>query len=358
MNDRAGELQSHVSEAFAQRTSLCIRGGGSKTFYGHACDASLLEVGGHRGVLNYEPSELVITARAGTPLAEIETLLAQHGQMLPCEPPHFSSPLPQAGEGPGERAATLGGMVAAGLSGPRRPWGGAVRDLVLGVKLINGKGDVLGFGGQVMKNVAGYDVSRLMAGSLGTLAVLLEVSLKLLPRPEQELTLAFECDADAAQERLNTWGRLALPVSATLHETDTLRLRLSGGEAALRSACETLGGEVAGFDWQDVREQRLAFFHSHPTLWRFSVPPAARLDIDAPVLSEWGGAQRWVCAPLAPEQARRAATAAAGHATCFRGAAEQAFTPLPAPLMTLTRRVKAAFDPHGIFNPGRLYPDL
>jgi glycolate oxidase FAD binding subunit len=405
MSDLSTDLQSRVAEAFAQRAPLCIRGGGSKTFLGGACTARSLELSGHRGVLNYEPSELVVTARAGTPLAEIETLLAQHGQMLPCEPPHFSSPPPR-GEGSGERAATLGGMVASGLSGPRRPWAGAVRDGVLGVKLINDKGESLTFGGQVMKNVAGYDVSRLMAGSLGTLGVLLEVSLKVLPRPENEITLAFELDADNAQQRLNAWGRAALPISATLHESNTLRLRLSGGEAALQSARATLGGEVVEFDWREVREQRLAFFHAQPMLWRFSVPPASRLELDVPLLTEWGGAQRWACAPLDAGMARRAAARAGGHATLFRGKApfnvnvapatresplalgergrgrgnghgdrafmirggatampvrgesNLPFTPLAAPLLALHQRIKAAFDPHGIFNPGRMYPEL
>ncbi len=367
MDDLSAQLQARVREAAAHNEALCIRGGGSKAFFGRACDAPALDVSGHRGIVNYEPSELVITARAGTPLAEIETLFARHGQMLPCEPPHFIiSPLPQAGEacpersrrGPGVRAATVGGMVAAGLSGPRRPWGGAVRDLVLGVKLINGRGEVLTFGGQVMKNVAGYDISRLMAGSLGTLGVLLEISLKLLPRPEREITLAFEFDAASAQTRLNAWGRLALPISATLHEGGVLRLRLSGGEAALRSARETLGGDVVEFDWRDVREQRLDFFRAHETLWRFALPPAARLDVDAPLLSEWAGAQRWVCAPLSAEQAQRVAARAGGHATLFRGVSNTPFTPLPAPLLALHQRIKAAFDPHGIFNPGRMYPQL
>lgn len=360
--DVSAALAERVREAAAHGEPLCIVGGGSKSFYGEPRAAAPLHVAAHRGVVSYEPSELVITARCGTPLTEIERLLAEHGQMLPSEPPHFAS---TQGEAPAEMArvtpvgATVGGMVAAGLSGPRRPWAGAVRDHVLGVKMINGKGEVLGFGGRVMKNVAGYDVSRLMAGSLGTLGVLLEVSLKVLPRPEREITLAFELDEAAARSHLSAWGRIALPISATLHQGGLLRVRLSGGERALEAACAALGGERTEFDWNAVREQRLDFFRAHETLWRFALPPATKLDVGAPLLSEWGGAQRWVCAPLSAQIARHAARTADGHATLFRGSLPGVprFTPPPEALLSVHRRIKAAFDPHGIFNAGRMYPE-
>ena len=344
------ELIERVKQATATRTPLCIRGGGSKAFYGRHCDGALLEVSGHRGVVSYAPSELVITARAGTPLAEIEALLARHNQMFSFEPPHFS---PQT---------TLGGMVAAGLSGPRRPWGGSVRDAVLGVKLINGRGEVLRFGGQVMKNVAGYDLSRLMVGALGTLGVLLEVSLKVLPRPAEERTLAFELDADQAAARQIEWGRLPLPLSATLHQAGQLHVRLCGSGQGVRAALDTMGGEETSDRlWTDVREQTLAFFQSAGPLWRISLPAAApALNLPGEILTEWGGALRWLQSGLPAEVLRQQVSALGGHATLFRGhdGRGEVFQPLPPALMALHRRVKQSLDPHGLFNPGRLYAGL
>jgi len=258
------ELIERVKEAAADKIPLCLRGGGSKAFYGRRCEGQPLDLAGHRGIVSYEPSELVVTARAGTPLAEIETALADNGQLLPFEPPHF---------GPG---ATLGGMVAAGLSGPRRPWGGSVRDAVLGVKLLNGKGEVLRFGGQVMKNVAGYDLSRLMAGALGTLGVLLEVSLKVLPRPAEERTRAFELDAEAAAARQIEWGRLPLSLSGTLYDGERLFVRLCGSTQGVAAGLEALGGEeVTDGPWRGAREQTLPFFQGDGPLWRLSLPAAA-----------------------------------------------------------------------------------
>ena len=230
-------LAEQIRQAIATRTPLCIRGGGSKAFYGRACFGEALNLAGYAGDIRYEPSELVLTARAGTRLAEIEALLAANGQMLPFEPPSF--PLPLRGR---KQSATLGGMVAAGLSGPRRPWGGSVRDAVLGVKLLNGRGEVLRLGGQVMKNVAGYDLSRLMVGALGTLGVLLEVSVKVLPRPAVETTLAFELDASVAAARQIQWGRMPLPVSATMYHAGRLYVRLCGSAQGVAAARAVLGG--------------------------------------------------------------------------------------------------------------------
>lgn len=350
-------LIGRVRQAIADGMSLRICGGGSKTFYGRHCDGAALDLSAHRGVIAYDPAELVITARAGTPLAEIESLLANNGQMLPFEPPHFSSS-PQTGK----RVATLGGMVAAGLSGPRRPWGGAVRDAVLGVKLLNGRGEVLRLGGQVMKNVAGYDLSRLMAGALGTLGVLLEVSLKVLPRPAEELTLAFELDAECAAARLRQWTRQPLPMSATLIHAGRLHLRLSGSAQGVRAARQMLGGEPSDAAiWQDVREHTLPFFQSPRPLWRISLPPAAPdLNLPGEQLSEWGGALRWLASDLTGEALRRRVTAAGGHATLFRhhDGRGEVFQPLAPPLFALHRRVKQALDPHGLFNPGRMYEGL
>jgi glycolate oxidase FAD binding subunit len=349
MADLELDLAQRVRQAGADGTPLCIQGSGSKAFYGRACDAKSLPVAGHAGVVAYEPTELVITARAGTPLAEIEAMLAAKGQVLPFEPPHF---------GPG---ATLGGMLATGLSGPRRPWAGAVRDAALGVKLINGRGEVLRFGGQVMKNVAGYDVSRLMAGSLGTLGVILEASIKVLPRPAAELTLALEADAEDAARHMLAWGRQPLPLSASLHHDGRLWLRLCGAEQGVAAARAAIGGEVADSAiWAAVREQRLAFFQTDRPLWRLSLPPAApALALPGETLTEWGGAQRWLASEAAPEAIRARAQAAGGHATWFRNhdGAAPVFQPLAASLLALHRSVKRALDPLGLFNPGRLYPD-
>jgi len=350
MADLEPSLADRVRQAAGSATPLCLRGSGSKAFYGRACTGEALDIAGHAGVVGYAPTELVISARAGTPLTEIEALLAANNQMLPFEPPHFGA------------GATLGGMLATGLSGPRRPWSGALRDAVLGVKIINGRGEVLRFGGQVMKNVAGYDVSRLMAGSLGTLGVILEASVKVLPRPAVEATLAFDTDAERAARMLLDWGRKPLPVSASLYHSGRLWLRLCGAEQGVAAARMALGGEVADSAvWADLREHRLPFFQSGRPLWRLSLPPAApALALPGDTLVEWGGALRWLVSEAAPEAIRARARAAGGHATWFRHHPDDApvFQPLPAPLLALHRSVKRALDPHGLFNPGRLYPEF
>lgn len=349
-HEREQQFAEQVRKAAETATPLAIRGGGSKAFYGRVCPGEALEVFAHHGVVSYEPTELVITARAGTPLAEIETLLAEHGQMLPFEPPHFAA------------TGTFGGMIAAGLSGPRRAWAGAVRDAVLGVKLLNGKGEVLNFGGQVMKNVAGYDLSRLMAGSLGTLAVILEASVKVLPRPAVELTLAQEVTPADAATRLIAWGRKPVPLSASLYHDGKLFVRLSGAEQGVAAARAVIGGEAADASiWQGVRDQTMPFFQGDAPLWRISLPAAAQaLDLPGDELSEWGGALRWLRSDLSADTIRRRAAALGGHATLFRGhdGKTEVFHPLPSAMWAMQKRLKAAFDPHGIFNPGRMYSEL
>ena len=342
------------------RSPLRIRGAGSKDFYGGMLAGEVLDVAGYRGIVAYEPTELYITARCGTPLAEIEAALAERGQMLAFEPPHFSG-------------ATLGGCVAAGLSGPRRQQAGAVRDFILGVKLIDGTGQVLDFGGQVMKNVAGYDVSRLLAGSLGTLGILAEVTLKVLPKPVAEQTLVFAVDENEAITRLNQWGGQALPISASFWHDGQLHLRLSGARAAVEAARRTLAGSAApqryalpaavdpGELWNSIREQ------SHPAfagaqLWRLALPSTAALPGLAGLRAiEWGGALRWYGSE--PDAVREAAARAGGHAVLYRApeslrCREGAFAPLAPALLALHRRLKKSFDPHGILNPGRLYAEL
>jgi glycolate oxidase FAD binding subunit len=320
-----------------------------------------------RGISSYEPSELVVSARAGTPLAELEAVLAEQGQCLPFEPPRFAA---AAGDAAG---GTVGGMVAAGLSGPARAAVGSVRDHVLGATLLNGKGEVLSFGGQVMKNVAGYDISRLLAGSLGVLGAICEVSLKVLPVPAASTTLRFEIDQPAALQRLNEWAGLPLPLHASAWWNGMLVVRLSGAAAAVHAAAVRLGGEVvdaplASTFWAGLRDHRDEFFvgaqravDGGATLWRLSLPStAAPLKLAGEELIEWGGAQRWLCSALPAGTVRDAAAAAGGHATLFRGGDRSSgvFAPLKSPLDRIHRELKRAFDPDGVFNPGRLYRGL
>ncbi|UCV04726.1 glycolate oxidase subunit GlcE [Dechloromonas denitrificans] len=340
-----------LSLAADSRSPLRIRGAGSKDFYGGMLAGDVLDVSAYRGIVAYEPTELYITARCGTPLAEIEAALAEKGQMLAFEPPHFSG-------------ATLGGCVAAGLSGPRRQQAGAVRDFVLGVKLIDGAGQVLDFGGQVMKNVAGYDVSRLLAGSLGTLGVLAEVTLKVLPKPVAEQTLLFEMSESEALARLNQWGGQPLPISASFWHAGQLSLRLAGTHAAVEAACRMLGGTAAVAPeqlWLVIREQTHPAF-AGGVLWRLALPSTAAVPGLAGLRAiEWGGGLRWYGGEAAG--IRDAATAAGGHAVLYRApeslrCREGAFAPLSPALLALHRRLKKSFDPHGILNPGRLYAEL
>ncbi len=331
---------------------LRLHGGGTKDFYGNALAGEPFDTRAYSGILSHEASELVVTARCGTPLAELEHALAEANQMLPFEPPHFGA------------GATLGGCVAAGLSGPRRASAGALRDFVLGARLLDGRGRVLSFGGQVMKNVAGYDVSRLLAGSLGTLGVILEVSLKVLPRPAEEDSLRLETAEGEALEWMNRWAGRPLPVSATSFADGVLCVRLSGAPAAVRAARESLGGAElprAAEYWTALRE------HSHPTfagerpLWRLSVPSTTPpLALPGTQIIEWGGALRWLASDAEPGAIRDAARRAGGHATLFRARDKScgAFAPLSTVSARLHRELKAAFDPAGVFNRGRLYPDL
>jgi len=354
--DLSQQLQQQVVAANESKTPLQIQGGGSKNFLGRINQATPLAVSGHRGVVSYDPVELVITARAGTPLRELEQTLADAGQMLPFEPPHFGTD------------ATLGGAIACGHSGPARPFSGSARDYVLGVKLINGRGEILNFGGQVMKNVAGYDCSRLMAGAMGTLGVLLEISLKVLPKAAAETTLIQPISLAQALDTMNQWSGKSLPLSAASYDGDNLYLRLSGAKTAVESAQQLIGGEQHDDSpalWQSVKEQQHPFFKSELPLWRLSLPAAtAPLDIPGTWFIDWCGAQRWLLSEAEPELVRKKARAAGGHATLFRrgtsdiDAAIETFQWPESGVMQLHRRLKQAFDPAGILNPGRLYADL
>ncbi|MBX3607158.1 MAG: glycolate oxidase subunit GlcE [Piscinibacter sp.] len=362
VNDPALQvLIDRVLSAQAAGAQLDIRGGGTKAFYGEAPQGEPLDTRILEGISSYEPTELVVTARCGTSLAQLEAVLAEKGQCLPFEPPHFA---------PG---STVGGMVAAGLAGPARAAVGSVRDYVLGATLLNGRGEVLSFGGQVMKNVAGYDVARLLAGSLGTLGVILEVSLKVLPIAPATATLRFSMGETEALDRLNTWAARPLPINASAWWDGTLLLRLRGAYAAVQAAIPALGGELiepahATPFWDGLRHHHDEFFvkaaaavAQGAALWRISLPSTAEaLRLPGQQLIEWGGAQRWLCGSVAASAVRDAAARAGGHATLFRAADRSAgvFAPLKAPLDRLHRELKKAFDPCGVFNAGRLYPGL
>ena len=352
------DFQARIRDA---RTPLRITGQGSKDFYGEAPQGEPLSTLAMNGVTAYEPSELFVSALAGTPIADVEALLAQQHQRLAFEPPRFG------GQG------TVGGMVAAGLSGPTRAALGSVRDHLLGAVLINGAGELLSFGGTVMKNVAGFDVSRVLAGSLGQLGLITEVTLKVLPLPAATATLRFEFNQSAALMALNRWGGEPLPIEASAWWDGALLVRLAGAHAAVDAATRKLGGDVLPADlvepfWTGLRDHADEFFigaeravAGGARLWRLSLPSTApELKLHGEQLVEWGGAQRWVVTPLPPAGMREAAAAVGGHATCFRALdkAGGAFTPLSTPLAAIHKRLKASFDPNGVFNPGRLYPNI
>ena len=371
MDSTLAPIADRVRAAVADQTPLRIRGGGTKDFHGLALQGEVLDTRGLSGILSYEPSELVVTVRAGTPLAELEAVLAAQGQCLPFEPPHFAQ-----GD---HSAATVGGMVAAGLSGPSRASVGAVRDYMLGVTLLNGRAELLTFGGQVMKNVAGYDVSRLMVGAWGTLGLLTEVSLKVLPIAPAEATLRFECNQADALRKLHAWGGQPLPLNASCWVQGgggigTLTVRLRGAVAAVEAACKSMGGTrldntAVAPDWAACREQTLPWFSDRANqpghaLWRLSVPatsPVLALPGGMQPLVEWHGALRWVQAPeSAAETLHTAAQAAGGSASVFIAAsaggssASGGFDHKSVAMDKIHARLKQSFDPAGIFNPGRM----
>ena len=367
--DIPSALIDQIKTAAANRKPLRIVGGDTKAFYGNPTSGETLSTVGWRGISSHEPTELVVTVRAGTPLAELEAALAEKGQCLPFEPPRYGE------------ASTIGGVVAAGLAGPSRAASGGVRDYMLGLQFINGKGEWLTFGGQVMKNVAGYDVSRVMIGSLGTLGVITGISLKVLPFATAEATLVFELGQDEALEQLHRWGGQPLPINASCWVKDSteadapelLFVRLRGAVAAVEAACERMAKEAngkridnlqAGPDWAACRDQTLPFFQAPSRelcLWRMSLPQTAPvLSLPYAQLIEWQGAQRWLWAPAsAADELRSAAAAANGHATLFRAGADGApgvarFDRQSKVIEGITQRLRSEFDPASIFNPGRM----
>jgi glycolate oxidase FAD binding subunit len=361
MEQQLSALIERVREAHAKLTPLEIRGGGSKRFLAPrpATEsasrppqvAAPLDVTGYRGVIEYEPTELVLSVRAGTPLMEVRRVLNEGGQMLPFEPPHFAE------------SATIGGCVAAGLSGPRRAYAGSVRDFVLGTRIIDGQGQDLRFGGKVIKNVAGYDVSRLMVGAFGTLGVITEISFKVLPKPAAEATLMFQVDEAIALERMNRWAGQPLPLSATFYDGDCLYVRLSGAASAVAAACKQLGGipvEAGSPLWESVREQTLKQFQSSLPFWRLSLPSTTPpMHLAGTQVIEWGGALRWLASDMDAAAIRAAAEKVGGTAMLFRnGGGVPVFHPLKAEIARFNEAVKAKFDPAHILNPGRMYASL
>lgn len=346
------ELRERVAAAQRAHRALRLKGAGSKDFYGESLAGEVLELSSYRGIVDYEPSELVITARCGTPLSEVEAALASRGQFLAFEPPAFGAD------------PTIGGVIAAGLSGPRRAYAGRARDFVLGAKLLGADGEVLRFGGRVMKNVAGFDVSRLLCGSLGILGIITEISLKVLPRPRAEETVRLELPAASAVESFSRWSTAGMPISGAAWSEGKAWLRLSGSAAALRAARASVGGEKVEPErahewWEALRHCRLPLF-TGGVIWRLSVPAtSAPLNLPGEPLIDWGGALRWYKDPGGDAGVREVAARASGSACCWRGPAPLGrFHPLSAALARLHRRLKERFDPQGIFNPGRLIAGL
>lgn len=353
-NDLSTPLQESVVKAIEKKSPLFIHGGKSKLFYGNPVDAQELDISKHSGVINYEPSELCITVRAGTLLSDLENLLAENQQILPFEPPHYLE------------TATIGGAIAAGISGPRRAYTGSVRDAILGVQLINGKGEIVKFGGQVMKNVAGYDLSRLMVRSQGTLGVILNVSVRLLPKPESNMTLMFEAKQDEALNYFKEIRTQLLPITATAWHDDQVFIRLSASNTILHNYKQTIKGdelEEANHFWQSIRDQHHTFFQddSKP-LWRFSLPPSAEkfARIDTSPLIEWGGSQRWVRTNTPSNIIQNIANSRLGYATLFQGELPGVprFPVLEENLLKIHKSLKNKMDPHHIFNPNRIYQGL
>lgn len=345
-SDATEALTEQVRAAAAAGRVLRIRGGDTRSFLRADADGTPLDLREHRGVIAFEPAELVLTARAGTPLVEIEAMLAEAGQCLPFEPPRFAP------------ESTFGGVIASGLAGPSRPWRGSVRDAVLGITLLDGHGAVGRFGGQVMKNVAGYDVARLNVGAMGALGAMLDISVRVLPRPAFAITQVLECGLGQALERMTAIARTPLPISALAWEDGRLRVRLSGSEVGVTAAVRAVGGEpLRDHDtyWHALRDGTLPFFAGPTPLWRLALPvTAAQPDWVGNWLLDWGGAQRWCRTDVPAETVFAGAAAAGGHALCWRP--EVARSPLPAAMAALQGRIKSVFDPAGTFNPGVLYP--
>lgn len=339
-------FQDQIKDAYAKGGRVRILGTGSRAAWLPAHAGDSLSLAGYTGIIDYQPKELYLSARAGTPLADIRALLAAHGQMLAFEPPEI------------DHAGTLGGALATGWSGPRRPWGGAARDHVLGLTMLDGRGELLRFGGRVIKNVAGFDVSRLMVGSLGSLGAILDAHVKVMPLPETEIVLQQACGQSEAILLANRYSAAMPALTGAAWESGVLRLRLSGNASAVAAARQVIGGDddPDGLAWFDtLRHFRLPFFDvTQPgmALWRLSLPPTAQSTlVGYPQIVDWGGGQRWLHAHVeATAVIQSAARSAGGYANCRRvnGPWPEA-TALDPIVAMLQRRLKAAFDPGAVF---------
>ena len=350
--DQSADLQARIIEARTSGIALNLVGGSSKAFYGRNPTGTNLDVSRNKGIIDYQPGELTLTARGGTTMEEIAAALAEHDQMLPFEPPRFGN------------SATLAGTIACGLAGPRRPWAGSVRDYLLGVRLLTGTGKDMRIGSPVMKNVAGYDLFRPMAGAMGTLGLLLEIIIKVLPRPRSERTLTIQCSFDDAGVLLAGWQRASLPLSAACHIDDTLYIRLSGAVQAVDAGIDALGNTAQDSDnafWHELNEQTLPFFNQDRPLYRLVLPATASYPVETDkALIDWGGRQHWLYSDRSFDDIQHMAKDQGGHASVFRNGDRNAdvFQSLPAPVLQLQQRIRQALDPDRILNPGRLYKDL
>ena len=351
MSDLTNELIAQVRDAVEAKETLAISAGCSKTFMGRQIETDrTIDVSGHTGIVSYQPVELVMTARAGTTLAEIESALAENNQMLACEPPRFGG------------KATLGGTLATNVSGPGRPWYGSIRDHVLGVTLINGESEQLRFGGQVMKNVAGYDLSRLQAGAMGGLGLMTEISLKVLPKPATTRTLKFTMDQAEAIQRMNSMSGQPKPITAAYWSSGELFVRLAGAASAVDATTKSWGGEELASDvalalWSDLQDQKLAIFNADK-VWRFSMKSSAdALPIEGDSLINWGGAERWYVGDHSFDRMVALAEGAGGQVSLYRGGdrTDEVLHPVNPSIQSLQQRIKASVDPQGVFNPGRAF---
>lgn len=357
MTDRSKQLIEQVQQAIHDKTPLTIQGNNTKAALGRTLpEQTVLSVAEHHGVVKYEPAELVLTVRAGTTLTEIDDVLAEQGQMLASDPRRFQG------------QATIGGSLATNQSGAARPWFGSLRDHVLGLRLINGKGEHLQFGGQVMKNVAGYDVSRLQAGAMGTLGVITGVSLKVLPKPDFSLTLAKTVDCSESIALMNQLTASTKPLTGVSWADNTLYLRLQGSKQAILATAQQwrqqyqtqeLAPDTADQFWDNLREHQLGFFTQDDSpLFRFSINANAPhvLD-DKPWLFNWSGSQRWLKGEFDLAELSEMAKQMGGEVQLYEGGqAEQERSLQNNPVMQrLHKNVKQALDPHAIFNRGRLY---
>lgn len=356
MTDQSKTIQQQTQSAFENKTACRIVGANSKHFLGNESHGETISTKNHTGVISYDASELVMTVRSGTSLKEIKDILSANNQSLPFDPPTFSD------------YATIGGTIACNLSGPARPYTGAARDFVLGTRIINGKGEDCRFGGQVMKNVAGYDASRLMAGAYGTLGIILDISLKVLPITQTEVTIKIEQPVDDAIQTINQLSTKNLPISASCYFENHLYIRLNSSEqntlAVSKNICQqTTGSEIENSKafWHSIREQEHEFFKTEKSIARISLPPTCNnIDFNGEQLIEWGGALRWLKSDLDIESIRNQVQELGGHVTAYKNfeSSIEFFHPLEAGLKTLQQRLKQGFDPAGILNPGRLYKEL